>query len=172
MPIDDEQLDELLRDVSVPRDLKASLLQIPGQDLSLSKVESRSRSRLAIVGALAAIAAMIIVFLNLPTTDVAVNNIEDGEAIESLLAQMQENLDTMDQVCVEFQTEFPRSAVLDVEPALNMEESLSLAMSVSWQSAVDRGASVESVKSELEYVINTYPNTLGAQQARNILQPN
>ena len=32
MPIDDKQLDDLLRDVSVPQNLKADLLEIPDRE--------------------------------------------------------------------------------------------------------------------------------------------
>jgi len=82
------------------------------------------------------------------------------------------DLKAMEKICDAQDLELARLDASVKVPAVDLKEALSLAMSVSWQSAVDQGAKIESVKSELEYVINTYPNTAGAQQAQDILQAN
>lgn len=174
MPIDDEQLDELLRDVSVPDDLKTSLLQIPDQELNVVHEDSRPRARyrLAIAGLLAAIAATACIFLYLPKTPVA-NHINDHSAsAELLLAQMQRNVDAMAEIQQAAELEFSSEHVVEVEPIANFKESVALAMSLSWKASLDRGASIEFVKPELEYIINTFPGTRGADEARTILRIN
>jgi len=172
MPIDDEQLDDLLRDARVPTGLKSRLLEIPDEQAELLREVRGSKSRLAIVGALAAIAATVLVILNLPSADVANVQDVDKETAEQLLARMEQDLKAMEKICDAQDLELARLDASVKVPAVDLKEALSLAMSVSWQSAVDQGAKIESVKSELEYVINTYPNTAGAQQAQDILQAN
>jgi len=139
MPIDDEQLDELLRDVSVPHDLKASLLQIPDQELNVIHEDSRPRSgsRMAIAGLLAAIAATVLVFMYIPKTPIA-NHIDDDHSAsaERLLAQMQRNVDAMAEIQQTAELEFSSEQLV------------------------------------LEYIINTFPGTRGADEARTILRIN
>jgi hypothetical protein len=180
MPIEDEQLDDLLRDVSVPHDLKAKLLQIPDREPESLTVARRSNSGITILGLLAAIAASVLVFFNLPAApvdvdenvSVAISNEEEIEGLESLLAQLDEERRSIELLSKARELDRSRLELLNEEPHLKLEESLALAMSLSWESSLDRGASIESVRSELEYVASTFPNTKGAEIARNILQPN
>jgi len=176
MPIDDKQLDGLLRDVSVPSDLKASLLQIPDQELQLACEESapRSRTRLAVAGLLAAIAASVLIFVYLPATRVTdqIPVQDNSEAAELLLARMERNLEAMSEIQQIADLDFAVQQTVDVAPVVNLEESIALAMSLSWKSSLDRGLSIEAVKPELEYVIDTFPGTRGADHAKSILQIN
>ena len=180
MPIDDEQLDELLLDVSVPHDLKATLLQIPDRESETVNVARRSNSGIAIVGLIAVIAATVLVFLNLPAVPlgvdenvtVAISDNEEIEALEDLLAQLDEEFDSIKLLSKAQELERLRIELLNESPHLELKESLALAMSLSWESSLDRGANIESVRSELEYVASTFPNTKGAEIARNILQTN
>lgn len=172
MPLDDRQLDDLLRDVSVPDDLKAKLQSIPDEQAESVHNVRGTTSRFTIVGVLAAIAATVLVIVNLSAVDVANNQNSNDETAEQLLGQMKQDLEAIEEICIDQNFEFARKDALRKEPANDLKEALSLAMSVSWQAAVDQGAKIESVKSELEYVINTFPNTAGARQAQNILQTN
>ncbi len=180
MPIDDEQLDDLLRDVSVPHDLKATLLQIPDRESEAVSVARRSNSGFAFLGLLAAIAAAVLLFVNLPSApldvdenvSVAISDEEEIEELEGLLAQLEEERYSIELLAKAQELERSRLELLKEGPHLELKESLALAMSLSWESSLDRGASIESVRSELEYVASTFPGTRGAEIARNILQTN
>jgi len=180
MPIDDRQLDELLRDVEVPGDLKANLLKIPDEDSKPERQtvsKSKTKSRFAIVGVIAAIAASVLVIVNLPSGNVAINEgtidpIVANQTAERLLAEMKQDLEAIEEICFTQDVELAMRDALRVEPTVDFKESLSLAMSVPLQSALDQGLAIESIKPELEYVIASFPNTSGARQAQAILQNN
>lgn len=178
MPLNDQQLDELLREIEVPSDMKAKLLEIPVESPKSMRAKRRNPV-VAILCAVAAIAATVLVIANLPLVPPAIDQhtstkdaANETEAVGELLAQMKHDLEAMEEICFEQEIDLARSEALRLEPVVDLQESLALAMSVSWQSALDQGATIESVKPDLEYVIASYPNTAGARQAHNMLQTN
>ena len=101
MPIDDEQLDDLLRDVSVPQNLKADLLEIPDRERATVVVAPVvSRVRTAMIGTILAIAATIFVFLYIAPSEVAKVDpqADDADEIAMLLDNMQRNQDAIDEI--------------------------------------------------------------------------
>jgi len=174
MPIDDEQLDDLLRDVSVPRDLKATLLEIPDREPEAPFVSKHTHVRSAIVGTLLAIAATILIFLYVVPSKVAnvESQVDDDAMIAMLSTEMQENQDMIDEIGKALDLAVGERASVNAAPLLDPDETLALALSMSWQSSIEQGASVESVQDELESVVARYPNTQGAQRARELLTIN
>lgn len=181
MPLDDEQLDELLRDVSVPRDLKAKLLEIPNHESEATSFPPRSiagplrsKSYTAMLGTIAAIAATVLVVLYIAPSQVAEieSNVDESETVEMLLAELEQNQKSMNELLRFQEMANEQTHSLSIEPIYDPDETVALALSMSWQSSLDQGASLESVEEELEYVVATYPNTQGAMQARQILQIN
>ena len=174
MPIDDKQLDDLLRDISVPSDLKAALLEIPYRNSEAKSVPLRSKSFATMLGTIAAIAATVLVFLYVAPQQVA--NVEpvadDSETVAMLLAELEQNTKAMNEVLkIQAMANQPAES-LSTEPIYDPNETVALALSMSWQSSLDQGASFDLVKGELENVVANYPNTRGAEQARQILQIN
>ena len=175
MPIDDEQLDDLLRDVSVPQNLKADLLEIPDRERATVVVAPVvSRVRTAMIGTILAIAATIFVFLYIAPSEVAKVDpqVDDADEIAMLLDEMQRNQDAIDEILNAQDFAISEAASIDTAPFLDPDEVLASALSMSWQSSIEQGASVESVQKELELVVTKYPNTRGAQRARELLQIN
>lgn len=170
--MEDEQLDELLRDVSVPNELRASLLSIPDQ-ANVVIAPKPSRGKLwASLSVVASIAALVLVFLYSQPSEVTVIEKQDTETIELLLAEMEQNLESMNLIQQIYEHQQSQRRIQRAEPLLSVDESVALALSIPWKSSLDRGASIETVRTELEYVINTFPGTLGALEAETILQIN
>lgn len=173
MPIDDEQLDDLLRDISVPADLKATLLEIPDRDSEAISVPLRSKSYAAMLGTIAAIAATVLVFLYMGPTRVAKVPVpDDSVTVEMLLAQLEQNQEAMKKVAEIQEMANQETQSFDTDPIYDPNETVALALSMAWQSSLDQGASFDSVKGELESLVASYPGTRGAEQARQILQIN
>lgn len=189
MPIDDEQLDALLRDVRVPRGLQQSLQRIPSQTPEVAgntevagNVEvagnAKPRNPLAAwAGACTAIAAAVSVLIYFAPVPVAIrDNLNLGntnrKSVEALLAQMEHNLDEINQIQIAQDLDSKRDARWKTAPAVDLRESVAMAMSLSWESSLDFGTSTESIEAELEYVIDKFPETRGAQRARRLLQSN
>ncbi|QEG23201.1 hypothetical protein [Mariniblastus fucicola] len=174
MTLNDEQLDEMLRDVSVPDDLQAKLLQIPSEASDQPVVERASRSYSTLLGTLAVIAATVLLFVYFAPSNVAKSNsdVRDAEAVALLLADLQRNLDSMDEILKAQEIATQQNYSLSIEPVFEPDETVALAKSMSWQSALDKGASFDSVKKELESIVAFYPDTRGAQKARDLLQLN
>ena len=174
MPIDDEQLDDMLRDVSVPQDLKAKLLEIPDRDSEAVVASDSSHMRTTIVGTMMAIAALILVFLYIEPSQVAKvePQADNAEAIAMLVEDMQRNQESIDEILNAQTDAIEGRALANTSPVFDPDETLALALSMSWQASLERGASVEVVKDELEFVVTQYPNTNGAQRARELLQIN
>ena len=174
MPIDDEQLDDMLRDVSVPQDLKVKLLEIPDRDPGAVVASDSSHMRTTIVGTMLAIAALILVFLYIEPSQLAKveSQSDDADAIAMLVDDMQRNRDAIDEILNAQDFANSEATSIDTSPLLDPDEVLASALSMSWQSSIEQGASVESVQKELELVVTKYPNTRGAQRARELLQIN
>lgn len=174
MPIDDKQLDDLLRDVSVPQNLKADLLEIPDREHETVVTPNRSRVRTAMLGTILAIAATIFVFLYIAPSEVAKVDplADDADEIAMLLDEMQRNQDAIDEIMNVQDLAIGETTPINTAPLLDPDEVLASALSMSWQSSIDQGASVESMKKDLELVVTKYPNTRGAQRARELLQIN
>jgi hypothetical protein len=168
----DEKLDELLREVRVPTGLKASLMSIPDHSDVYVSTRTTLSKRGAFLGIAASVAAMVLVFLYSQPSDVAVIEKSDPETIGLLLAEMERNLESMELLQQIHELEHQQKRIERAEPLLSVDESVALAMTVPWKSSLDHGGSVENVRNELEYVINTYPGTRGAREAEAILQIN
>ncbi len=189
MTIEDEKLDELLRDVGVPCDLKASLLQIPGRDCETQLEVRRPISRSRFLAWVAGIAAMLLLFCALMIAKrgdqgglATKSNDEESEVIQKedmdftsmdlVLAKMERNLEDIARIQQLQNVGIPISDTYPRNGRVELRESIALAMSLSWKSSLDQGASIASVRPELEYVVNTFPNTRGAAEAQSILQHN
>lgn len=172
MTLDDKQLDDLLRQIDVPSGLKASLLTIPDRDVEVD-VSPTSKSWTAILGTVAALAASVVLYFSLPPGfGLAPSNpdLASADEIAILLAELEQNQATLDAIR-ELQNTQPEIEP-DVEPIFDAKESIAMALSLSWQSAIDRGASLDSVRDELQDVVDRYPETAGARRAQGLLQIN
>jgi hypothetical protein len=175
MTLDDEQLDELLRKIEVPSGLKASLLTIPERDLEANEKPFQAKSWTAMLGTLAALAASIVLYFVITSTSPPKDNaiaLADASKNEvaMLLAEMEQTNESIDAILR--WREIPRNEEPSNEPIFDAKESVATALSLSWQAAIDRGASLESVREDLQYVVDKYPETAGAQRAQVLLQIN
>lgn len=175
MKLNDEQLDDLLRQVDIPGGLKASLLSIPDRDLSV-EAGPTSKSWTTLLSTVAALAASVVLYFTFAPNlgrpnDILVADAGSNEVeVEMLLAELQQEMDTLDSM-MQLQ-EANLDVELSTEPIYDIKESVATALSLSWQSAIDRGASVDSVRNELQYVVDQYPETAGAHRAQGLLQIN
>ena len=177
MTLDDEQLDDLLRQIEVPSGLKASLRTIPDRTDRNVEVDTfpTSKSWTALLGTVAALAASVVLYLalspNLTSNPGGVaGGIGGSSEIAMLLAEMEQDNESIDTLLQLQETRL--SFEPESEPIFDSNESVATALSLSWQAAIDRGASVDSVREELQYVVNQFPNTTGAQLAQGLLQIN
>ena len=172
MTLEDEKLDELLRDVDVPRDLKASLLKIPGREVEVVAAKPESKSWATLIGTIAAIAASVVLYFSIQPEPApfGVSLATNESEIAMLIAEMEQNNQSINSILEMQDSGFSRE--ISTDPIFDSKESIASALSLSWQVAVDQGASLDSVRSELQYVVDVYPDTAGAQRARGLLQIN
>ena len=174
MTIEDEQLDELLRAVKSPDGMSKRLSQIPNIESSPDHRILRNRKWLsATIGVAMTIAALVLLFLYVQPSEIAEHSTSDDQSdreIERLLSEVRDELNTIALLRKVRELENTTRSNPKPRPVLNLEESVAMAMSISWKSSLDHGGSIDNVRPELEYVINSFPGTRGARDAIEILQ--
>jgi len=180
---EDSELDGLLRNVSVPPSLKASLLSIPDHDsgnpvVERSTVVGATKVLVGMFATLAATVLLYVCFAPTPVVDLAssvasadsgasADSVTPAEDVSELLKEMRENLDSLNQLKnYRIGRHFRRD--IETSPILG-RDTIPMALAMSWQTALDRGASVNSIEDELQFVVDRYPETNGAEQARRLL---
>lgn len=175
LPIEDQELDSLLKRVDVPTSLKDSLLAIPQleEEPNAVKAEPVSRSLTTMIGTLAALAASVLIYFSLTNMTVVenANDIAASEEVSELLSKMRENLASMDRIEESAKSSLPLHEHQSTTPIL-YDDAVATALSLSWESALEQGASLGSVRSELQFVVDHYPNTSGADLAKRLLVVN
>ena len=151
MPLDDQQLDDLLREIEVPSDLKAKLREIPDRSVDPGSSTMRSKSYSAMIGTIVAIAASVLLllnFTNLPVAKVDVAQTDEELAATELaateLADIQNALDSMDKVLEAQELRRSGEGFFETTPIFDTNETLALALGLSWQSSIDLGANIET----------------------------
>jgi len=171
MTLDDEQLDYLLRNVEVPGDLKASLLEIPDRDVVTVEALPPSKSWSVLLGTVTALAASVVLCFSIaPMVPKDGGLIADSDEIAILLAEMQQNNESIDSI-LQLQQSNSRLE-LSTDPIFDSQETIASVLSLSWQASIDQGASLNSVRDELQDVVDRYPDTNGAIRAQRLLQLN
>jgi hypothetical protein len=184
MTIDDKQLDAWLREVAIPGDLAERLMSLPGREPPTR--ESRGRLDL-VVGAALALAATIAgvaVFVRgmerakrlevaAPTPGGervdATPSVElvkargDLAAIDEALSQLE--VRALSEKLATFASDASTEALAPLDRA-------SLIVCLSDQSALQLGGSRESVERDMARVIEKFPSTAGAANARIFLADN
>lgn len=174
MTLEDKDLDALLRNVEVPSSLKDSLLEIPDRDSLESNSAPSSKSWSALLGTVAALAASVLIYFAISGEDLVPGGGESTVAksneIALLVEQMEQNRNSIDSILLLQNSRIDRE--LETDPILDARESVATALSLSWQAAIDQGASFESVQDEVQYVVDQFPGTSGALRAQQLLQIN
>ena len=177
--ITDQQLDNMLRDVQVPVDLKDRLLKIPHttqQDHSLVNLPDAAPSELPrtrwqpyVLAATLLIIAGVVATRWLPnnnpnTPDIIATQNDNNEPSQDLAAREAENL-TIEQSINE-QLLVHGSARSYLDP----EDVTSMIMALAPEYTVELGGSKTDLESELVLVRKKFPQSRGADLAQQILQ--
>lgn len=194
---DDEQLDALLRNVSVPADMKDSLRQIPQltdepQDTTDNKNEPKRNSSsnghsvtwmMVLAASLAALAAFagwqmysgqnasdepaMAVEIDRSTT-----NTEGEDSLE--LAELDQEISTLTAMLAQIEIQKMEQQLSNTETRYEAElanrEVQSIIIAVADQTSLPLGGDSESVKSDMAQVIKTFPGSMGAEIARKYLE--
>lgn len=193
MKFDDEQLDEILRDVDVPESLRRQLLEIPEVHETKLK-DSRDTSKGLGWIPMLAIAASLLLLMSLaisslddangdrdPISIVKSNDVKRGadefdvsSDVDFELDLLKTKLQSIDLVLMQMKTKRMQRKLAQLKrtqlPVLSSSEKQSIVLSMSCQSAIELGASLETVRDELEQVKLQYPNSQGASIAKRLLQ--
>ena len=177
--ITDQQLDDMLRNVQIPADLKDRLLKIPRaaqQDHSLVNLSDAAPSELPrtrwqpyVLAATLLIIAGVVATQWLPnnnpnTPDVIAKQNDNNEPFQDLAAREAENL-TIEQSRIE-QLLVHGSARSYLDP----EDVTSMIMALAPEYTVELGGSKTDLKSEMALVQEKFPQSRGADLAQQILQ--
>ena len=183
---DDKKLDALLADIEVPPDLKDQLRRIPQNDVQRSEVVAKDQSLakrshyngrrlglLAIAAGLTGIAA----YFAWPQPKARIADSDQIEILESTQNQMQTRWEQIDELFDQVEIERLTSLVENTRGRQTLallpdREIQAFVVSMSDQSAVYHGASVESVRADMSRVIAQYPGTHGARIAKQFLSDN
>ena len=189
-PIDDDQLDALLREVHVPADLKSELLSIADDEPAVTKVTTPSRGMHSWHGALAASLAAIALFgtwaywavntsgtSSLPNGTIAERDSE-GDTTSPEAAQL---LAEMEALNTEFEMVLASTKLDRLEQelsemkstptlSLSRDEVLAITFAIADQTAVELGSSRDEAISDMRQVIERYPNTQGAKIAHEFIK--
>lgn len=191
MKFDDEQLDELLRDIDVPDSLAQSLREIPELHKT-DVVSSHELSKglgwipmLAIAASLLLLMSLAISSFDDATGDhgaIASNksveknggNVDASNDIDFEMELLKSKLQSIDLVLMRRKTKRMQQKLAELKrsqlPILSSSEQQSIVLSMSCQAAIEMGADLETVRDELEEVKLQYPDSQGAAIANRLLQ--
>lgn len=179
--ITDQQLDDMLRNVQVPADLKDRLLKIPHtaqQDHSLVNLPDAAPSELPrtrwqpyVLAATLLIIAGVVATQWLPnnnpnTPDVIAKQDNNEPSTQDLAAREAEN----QQLAIEQLRNEQLLARSSARSHLNPEDIASMIMALAPEYTVELGGSKTDLESELALVRKKFPQSRGADLAQQILQ--
>ena len=179
--ITDQQLDDILRNVQVPADLKDRLLKIPHtaqQDHSLVNLPDAAPSELPrtrwqpyVLAATLLIIAGVVATRWLPnnnsnTPDVIAKQDNHEPSTQDLAAREAEN----QQLAIEQLRNEQLLARSSALSHLNPEDIASMIMALAPEYTVELGGSKTDLESELALVRKKFPQSRGADLAQQILQ--
>lgn len=178
-PLTDQQLDALLRDVTVPDDLKAELLSIPDQT-SITKVTSSTSLQTWHVVLAASLAAIALFgswkfWPNNNNTSPLIADTTDHSSPEAtaLLAEMEALESQLDYVLATSELAELESSIAQLEStqpvSLSHDEILSITYAVADQTTVELGSPRDDAIADMYKVIESFPNTRGAKIAREFI---
>jgi|GEM_PF-4415580 len=180
MKPDDKQFDALLRDVSVPGELKQRLRQIPGEQPLVTRSPVVSLPPKWIAGlALAAGLAGVAVWLNWPVDNspgpglAAVEGAPEVATVDPQIAIDQLNLE-IELLTARIRLRESEKRLAELQSAnpmleLSTNDQLSLALALSDQAAMEWGANPETVRADMQKTIGRYPDSAGAKIASQFL---
>ena len=195
---DDEQIDALLRNVSVPADLKVSLRQIPrltdeSQDTIDNKNEPKRNSSpnvytvtwmMVLAASLAALTAFagwqiysgqnandepaMVVEINRSTT-----NTEGEDSLE--LAELDQEISTLTAMLAQIEIQKMEQQLSNTETRYEAElanhEIQSIIVALADQTSLPLGGDSESVKSDMAQVIKTFPGSMRRENRSQLFRP-
>ncbi len=178
---DDEKLDAMLRDVSVPSGLMDRLREIPNEPVVGIPDSNWKIGRRVIGLALAAGLAGIVIWIAWPPapSQLPVAMTPDSVTAEDELKKLE--LDRMNELALEIEMLSKRLELRELEsklrdlertapiPSLSIEDTESLVLCLADQSAIAWGAEPESVRADMQKIIEMYPHTAGARTANEFL---
>jgi len=179
--ITDQQLDDMLRNVQIPADLKDRLLKIPRaaqQDHSLVNLSDAAPSELTrtrwqpyVLAATLLIIAGVVATQWLPnnnpnTPDVIAKQDNNEPSTQDLAAREAEN----QQLAIEQLRNEQLLARSSARSHLNPEDIASMIMALAPEYTVELGGSKTDLESELALVRKKFPQSRGADLAQQILQ--
>jgi len=177
--ITDQQLDDMLRNVQVPADLKDRLLKIPRaaqQDHSLVNLSDAAPSELTrtrwqpyVLAATLLIIAGVVATQWLPnnnpnTPDVIAKQDNNEPSTQDLAAREAEN----QQLAIEQLRNEQLLARSSARSHLNPEDIASMIMALAPEYTVELGGSKTDLESELALVRKKFPQSRGADLAQNL----
>lgn len=191
MKPDDEQLDALLRDVSVPEDLATRLKRIPNEIRPESKLAGdRWLTTQRLIGlAIAASLIGLMTWVAWPTGDrqqpearlpeepavVSDNDVPGFPVAESVVSPSVDELTgRIEELTWQIELHEQRARLAELQRTvvaqpLDQNESRALLAFESENSALAWGADEGSLRPRMQKIIELYPNTQGARQARQFL---
>ena len=180
-PMDDHELERMLREVPIPAKLKENLRRIPDQGSSQSVVKTNHSGRgsaIAWMASLATAAALVFMLTrtwvrkadeNSPKPIETAKHENVQQQIADCLRRMEEINAEMDVAIAESQLASQRSSISGIDARLGPPELHSLILAESSRAALQFGLSTEVVKSDLQSIQKRFPNTHGAVIAQNLL---
>ena len=193
MKFDDEQLDELLRDIDAPESLKQKLRAIPQSQKNEVKHSQETAngvgwiSLLAIAASLFLLVSLVImsakdanidhdpitVLVDINESQTKPDNYDVVSDVDLELKLLKMKLQSIDVMLTQQKTKRMRQQLAKLKssqlPILNSPEQQSIALSMSCQSAIEMGASVETFREELEQIKVQYPGLRGSEIASQLL---
>ena len=196
MNIDDEQLDEMLRDVKVPEALRQQLREIPSSHKVELKDSYKTSTGFGWVPMLAIVASLLLLMsLAISWFGDAGNGPGNGDSIaiaansevnsrensvdvlsdvDFELQLLKTNLQSIDLALTRQKTKRMRRRLAQLKKSrltvLGSTEQQSIALSMSCQAAIELGASLDTVRDELEEIQIQYPDSQGSSIAKRLLE--
>lgn len=186
--ITDEQLDALLRDVTMPGDLKQRLLAVTDvEPAALRREKSRSKGLpwkrvLAAAASLAGIALFSLWAFSggsqranpkVATNKTPPKSVETTAEVDQLLAEFKQLSDELDSLQTESKLNRIDQLLAEASPRqrslLPDEELISTVLAIAEQTPVILGASPESTIKDMEKIVEKWPGTRGAVIAQEFI---
>jgi len=187
--IDDDQLDGLLREVYVPADLKAELLSVADEPSVTKPSHTSSKLQLwhvVLAACLAGVAAFGSWYFwtndssgtaRMPSGTIAKSDSTENQTpptAEMLLAEMEALQTQFDHVLATAELEKLEASLAEFDTSRNVslsrDEVLAITYAVADQTAVQLGSPRESTTEDMQFVIESFPNTRGAKIAREFIE--
>ena len=181
MTFDDQQLDDLLKDVAVTSSLHKSLREIPDSRIEANPAQPR-KGRAKFLLALAAVLFVSALIGYLWVNDEKPNTIaQSGRAtidVVDLERSMNSNESKLQELDLLIEKQKARALERKVANkrmrsrirGLKVNEKHAFTLSNACEVALDLGVPLEEMRGDLDLILKEFPNTQGAQLAKALIQ--